>query len=102
MPELKEYQRAALETLSDYFRACTQRNDPDTAFYALTRQRFGQGLPYRPVPGMAAAMPYVCVRVPHRRRQDGVSVRRHRARHAGIAARRPVAGAVACPFQRHP
>lgn len=64
MPELKEYQRAALETLSEYFQACTQHNDPDAAFYLLTRQRFGQGLPYRPVPGMDAAMPYVCVRVP--------------------------------------
>jgi len=63
MPDLKTYQHAALETLSEYFRECTRTNDPDTAFYTLTKQKFGQGIPYRPIKGMEG-MPYVCVRVP--------------------------------------
>lgn len=63
MPELKTYQRAALETLSEYFSECTRTNDPDTAFYALTKQKFGRGIPYRPIKSMEG-MPYVCVRVP--------------------------------------
>lgn len=63
MPELKDYQRAALDVLRDYFRECTHLNDPDVAFYALTRQQHGRGVPYRPVQGLDG-MPYVCIRVP--------------------------------------
>lgn len=63
MPELKCYQRDALQTLSEYLRECARTGDPDTAFYGLTRERFGRGIPYRPVAGMEG-MPYVCVRVP--------------------------------------
>ncbi len=63
MPELKDYQRTSLDTLAEYLRECTRTNDPDTAFYALTREKFGQGIPYRPIRGMEG-MPYVCMRVP--------------------------------------
>jgi type III restriction enzyme len=63
MPELKTYQRLALETLSEYFRECTRTNDADTAFYTLTKEKFGRGIPYHTIRGMEG-MPYVCVRVP--------------------------------------
>ncbi|MBM4047274.1 MAG: restriction endonuclease subunit R, partial [Planctomycetes bacterium] len=63
MPQLKDYQRAALEMLRDYLRECTRSNDPDTAFYGLTRRQHGRGIPYRPVQGLDG-MPYVCIRVP--------------------------------------
>jgi len=57
MPQLNTYQVSALETLSDYFSECTKTNDPDTAFYGVTKKRFGQGIPYRPIRGMDG-MPY--------------------------------------------
>ncbi len=63
MPELKTYQHAALDTLSEYLRECTRTNDPDTAFYAITKRKFGQGISYHAVKGMDG-MPYICVRVP--------------------------------------
>lgn len=58
MPQLNTYQVSALETLSDYFSECTKTNDPDTAFYGVTKKRFGQGIPYRPIRGMDG-MPYL-------------------------------------------
>src|SRR3989304_2796660 len=63
MPELKIYQREALETLSQYFRECTRLNSASLAFTSITEQKYGRGLAYNSVQEMKG-MPYVCVRVP--------------------------------------
>jgi type III restriction enzyme len=63
MLQLKEYQQRTLDTLQAYFRECQQRNDADLAFYQITRQTFGQGLPYRGVKELPG-LPYVCLRIP--------------------------------------
>ncbi|MCC7361214.1 MAG: DEAD/DEAH box helicase family protein [Anaerolineales bacterium] len=63
MPELKGYQRDALDALREYFQECTRTNNPGTAFYTITDKRLGQGLAYRPVEGLRG-LPYVCVRIP--------------------------------------
>ncbi len=55
--QLKEYQQAALEALSDYYRACLTFNEADTAFYSLTKRPYS---PVRELPGL----PYVCLRLP--------------------------------------
>lgn len=61
--QLKNYQQRSLDILSTYFQCCLQTSDCNTAFYTVTRQLFGQGIPYhevRELPGL----PYVCLRVP--------------------------------------
>lgn len=55
--QLKEYQQAALDALSAYYRKTQQLNDADTAFYALTRRTYHQ---IKELPGL----PYVCLRLP--------------------------------------
>ena len=55
--QLKEYQQNTLHALRDYYRACFQHGDADTAFYALTKR------PYHPVPELPG-LPYVCLRLP--------------------------------------
>lgn len=60
---LKEYQQRSLDTLKAYFRLSQQLGDADTAFYRLTRETHGQGIPYRPVEGLPG-LPYVCLRIP--------------------------------------
>jgi len=55
--QLKEYQQNTLHALRDYYRACAQHGDANTAFYALTRR------PYNPVPELPG-LPYVCLRLP--------------------------------------
>ena len=55
--QLKEYQQAALDALSEYYRACLTYNEADTAFYALTKR------PYNPVKELPG-LPYVCLRLP--------------------------------------
>ena len=60
---LKEYQERALDTLQTYFRLSQQLGDADTAFYRLTRETFGRGIPYQPVEGLPG-LPYVCLRIP--------------------------------------
>ncbi len=61
--QLKAYQQHALDTLQKYFRRCAETDDADTAFYQITRQEFGAGLPYHPVSELPG-LPYVCVRIP--------------------------------------
>jgi type III restriction enzyme len=61
--QLKTYQQNALETLRTYFRECVRLQDADTAFYRVTKEVFGMGVPYRPV-GQLPGLPYACVRVP--------------------------------------
>lgn len=63
MLTLKEYQERALDTLQTYFRLSQQLGDADTAFYQLTRETFGRGIPYQPVDGLPG-LPYVCIRIP--------------------------------------
>lgn len=63
MLPLKDYQQRALDTLRAYFRLSQQLGDADTAFYHLTRETFGRGVPYRPVEGLPG-LPYVCLRIP--------------------------------------
>jgi type III restriction enzyme len=60
---LKEYQQRALDTLQRYFQLSQQLGDADTAFYQLTRETYGHGIPYRPIEGLPG-LPYVCVRIP--------------------------------------
>jgi type III restriction enzyme len=63
MLTLKEYQQRALDTLQTYFRLSQQLGDADTAFYRLTRETYGRGVPYQPVNGLPG-LPYVCLRIP--------------------------------------
>src|SRR5512142_3347823 len=61
--QLKNYQQRSLNALARYFQACLQTGDADLAFYDVTRQLLGQGLPYHPVAELPG-LPYVCLRVP--------------------------------------
>jgi type III restriction enzyme len=61
--QLKNYQQRCLEVLSRYFQFCLQTGDADLAFYEITRQLFGQGIPYHQIAELPG-MPYVCLRVP--------------------------------------
>lgn len=63
MITLKEYQRQSLTALSTYFTACEQYHSADTAYYDVTRQTFGIGIPYREVKELPG-LPYVCLRIP--------------------------------------
>jgi type III restriction enzyme len=60
---LKEYQNHTLDALRLYFRACHQYANADTAYYDITRQLFGMGIPYRDVKELPG-LPYVCLRIP--------------------------------------
>lgn len=57
MLTLKEYQQRALDTLEQYFSACLNIKDPDTAFYSLTKSPYS---PVKELPGL----PYACLRIP--------------------------------------
>ncbi|HLE28716.1 MAG TPA: DEAD/DEAH box helicase family protein, partial [Anaerolineales bacterium] len=63
MFRLKDYQQRALDTLRAYLRECAHLGSADTAFYAVTREVFGAGIPYRPVRELPG-LPYVCLRLP--------------------------------------
>jgi len=63
MLTLKEYQQRALDSLRSYFSACSKMRDPDTAFYSVTKEIFGQGLRYCPIKELPG-LPYVCIRIP--------------------------------------
>lgn len=63
MLQLKEYQQRTLDALKSYFQACVSLGNADTAFYDITRQVFGTGIPYRNVKELPG-LPYVCLRVP--------------------------------------
>ncbi|HRJ43621.1 MAG TPA: DEAD/DEAH box helicase family protein, partial [Caldilineaceae bacterium] len=63
MLQLKEYQQKALEWLRLYFQETVRLRDPNLAYYQITRQVYGRGIPYREAPGLLD-MPYVCIRIP--------------------------------------
>ncbi|MBN2267373.1 MAG: DEAD/DEAH box helicase family protein [Candidatus Babeliaceae bacterium] len=63
MLQLKEYQQRALDTLRAYFQECDRTGDANLAFYSITRNVFGQGIPYNPAQELPA-LPYICLRVP--------------------------------------
>src|SRR3989304_3884025 len=50
-------------TLRDYFRACVEKRNANTAFYEPTLHRYGLGVPYNPAPELPD-LPYVCLRLP--------------------------------------
>lgn len=66
MLKLKNYQEKALESLRVYLRACDDLQDASLAFYKVTEDIWGQGLPYRAIkePSELADIPYVCLRLP--------------------------------------
>lgn len=61
--QLKDYQKRSLEALRDYFRACVEKRNANTAFYETTLRRYGLGVPYNPAPDLPD-LPYVCLRLP--------------------------------------
>jgi type III restriction enzyme len=63
MLALKEYQQQSLDALRAYCQLATQYNDVDTAYYQLTRQTLGRGIPYNPIEELPG-LPYVCIRIP--------------------------------------
>jgi type III restriction enzyme len=62
MITLKDYQRRSLSALKDYFLAC-QNLGADTAFYDITKQTHGTGIPFHKVSELPE-LPYVCLRIP--------------------------------------
>ncbi len=63
MITLKDYQRRTLTALSEYFIACQKYDSADTAFYSMTKQTFGTGIPFQEVKELPG-LPYVCLRIP--------------------------------------
>ncbi|MBN1936849.1 MAG: DEAD/DEAH box helicase family protein [Anaerolineae bacterium] len=63
MLTLKEYQQKTLDALHLYCQRAVQLGDADTAYYQLTRQVYGTGIPYHPVAELPG-LPYVCLRIP--------------------------------------
>ncbi len=61
--QLKEFQKRTLDALRDYFRACVEKRNANTAFYETTLSRYGLGIPYNPAPELPD-LPYVCLRLP--------------------------------------
>jgi len=66
MLQLKGYQEKSLESFRLYLRACDDMKDASLAFYKVTENLWGQGIPYRPIrePSELADIPYVCLRLP--------------------------------------
>lgn len=63
MLTLKEYQTRTIEALRIYFRECLRNGKARTAFYEVTEQVYGTGIPYREVKELPG-LPYVCLRIP--------------------------------------
>jgi len=61
--QLKEFQKRTLDALREYFRACVEKQNANTAFYETTLRRYGLGVPYNPAPELPQ-LPYVCLRLP--------------------------------------
>jgi type III restriction enzyme len=63
---LKDYQIRVLDTLSEFFRQCSNDGRPEGAFQKALLRQDREPIPYVPVlaTGLAHDMPYVCVRVP--------------------------------------
>jgi type III restriction enzyme len=66
MIALKDYQTRVLDSLADFFRQSSKDGRPDEAFQAVQLSNKRSPVPYIPVQmaGLAAGMPYVCLRVP--------------------------------------
>ena len=66
MITLKDYQARVLESLGDFFRQCSKDGRPEAAFQGVQLRNNRPPVPYIPVQmaGLAAGMPYVCLRVP--------------------------------------
>lgn len=66
MITLKRYQERVLESLTDFFRLCSQGQSLSTAFRAVQLKNNRPPVPYLPVhaAGLREDMPYVCLRVP--------------------------------------
>jgi type III restriction enzyme len=66
MITLKDYQSRVLDSLRDFFRQCSKDGRPEAAFQTVQLRNGRTPLPYIPVTaaGLAAGMPYVCLRVP--------------------------------------
>lgn len=60
----KPYQLQVLDSVEAYFVACHDTGDADTAFYKVTKDLWGHGQKFHPLPGFDAGMPYFCLRVP--------------------------------------
>lgn len=69
MLTLKQYQLNTLEALRLYFRRVVElsganfRDPASSAFYDVTGELLGQGIPFREVPRLPG-LPYVCLRIP--------------------------------------
>jgi len=66
MIQLKDYQQRVLDSFRMFLRQCARDKHPEAAFEAVQRQNGRVQLPYLqvPMPGPAAGLPYVCLRVP--------------------------------------
>lgn len=60
---LKDYQEQLLDALEAFLSRTRELQNPTLAFWESTKEAFGYGLPYSPLPG-AEQVPYVCLRVP--------------------------------------
>ncbi len=60
----KTYQQQLLDSIVAYFKACHELPSPSIAFTATTERLWGRGIPYSPLSGFPADMPYFCLRVP--------------------------------------
>lgn len=60
----KDYQQRVLASVEKYFVLCHATGDADTAFYQVTKELWGRGQTFHPLPGFATDMPYFCLRVP--------------------------------------
>lgn len=60
----KHYQQSVLDSVEKYFTLCHQAGDADNAFYQATKELWGRGQQFHPLPGFATDMPYFCLRVP--------------------------------------
>ncbi len=66
MITLKDYQSRVLDSLREFFRRCSRIGHPEAAFQAVQLRNNTTPVPYIPVQaaGLAAQMPYICLRVP--------------------------------------
>lgn len=60
----KDYQARVLASVRNYFEACNDEGNADTAFYRTTKSLWGSGQKFNPLPCFAPDMPYFCLRVP--------------------------------------
>ena len=60
----KNYQNSVLESIENYFRACRELSNANTAFYQTTLDLWQEGSKYNAIEGFDSGMPYFCLRVP--------------------------------------